>query len=72
MKSTNNESSASAPAELHLFRLAWPMMVEMLLFILLGFVDVLVLSRYDDLAASGINTANQAVSVRNQCALIRE
>ena len=63
MKSTNNESSASAPAELHLFRLAWPMMVEMLLFILLGFVDVLVLSRYDDLAASGINTANQAVSV---------
>lgn len=30
---------------------------------LLGFVDVFVLSRYDDLAASSVNTANQAVSI---------
>lgn len=43
--------------------LAWPMLVETTLFIMLGFADVFILSRYDDLAASGINTANQAVSV---------
>ncbi len=44
-------------------RLVWPMMVETLLFMMLGMVDVLVMSRYDDLAASSVNTANQALSV---------
>ncbi len=79
MKATNKQSAVSpaasnetasaspetpsVPQELHLLRLAWPMLVETLLFMMLGFVDVFVLSRYDDLAASGINTANQAVSV---------
>ncbi len=46
-----------------LFGLAWPILVETLLFMALGFVDVLVLSRYDDLAASSVSTANQALSV---------
>ena len=41
-------------------RLVWPMMVETLLFMMLGMVDVLVMSRYDDLAASSVNTANPA------------
>ena len=49
--------------KLRLFRLAWPIFVETMLFMLLGFVDVFVLSRYDDLAASSVNTANQAVSI---------
>lgn len=49
--------------ELRLFRLAWPIFIETALFMLLGFVDVFVLSRYDDLAASSVNTANQAVSI---------
>lgn len=49
--------------KMKLFNLAWPIFVETLLFMLLGFVDVFVLSRYDDLAASSVNTANQAVSI---------
>ena len=49
--------------KLRLFNLAWPIFIETALFMLLGFVDVFVLSRYDDLAASAVNTANQAVSI---------
>lgn len=52
-----------AMKKLKLFNLAWPIFVETLLFMLLGFVDVFVLSKYDDLAASSVNTANQAVSI---------
>ncbi|MBQ9461462.1 MAG: MATE family efflux transporter [Clostridia bacterium] len=60
-----NKNSSSPPQkqELTLPRLVWPMMVETLLFMMLGMVDVLVMSRYDDLAASSVNTANQALSV---------
>ncbi len=49
--------------KLNLFSLAWPIFIETALFMLLGFVDVFVLSRYDDLAASAVNTANQSVSI---------
>ena len=49
--------------KLKLFNLAWPIFIETLLFMLLGFVDVFVLSKFDDLAASSVNTANQAVSI---------
>ncbi|MBR2715487.1 MAG: MATE family efflux transporter [Ruminococcus sp.] len=49
--------------KLRLFNLAWPIFIETALFMLLGFVDVFVLSRYNDLAASSVNTANQAVSI---------
>ncbi len=49
--------------KMKLFNLAWPIFIETALFMLLGFVDVFVLSRYDDLAASSVNTANQAVSI---------
>lgn len=60
-----NKNSSAPPQkqELTLPRLVWPMMVETLLFMMLGMVDVLVMSRYDDLAASSVNTANQALSV---------
>ena len=60
----NNKSKAPPEKQtLTLPRLVWPMMVETLLFLMLGMVDVLVMSRYDDLAASSVNTANQALSV---------
>ncbi len=49
--------------KMKLFNLAWPIFIETLLFMLLGFVDVFILSRYNDLAASSVNTANQAVSI---------
>ena len=35
---------------LRLWSLAWPIFVETTLFMLLGFVDVFILSKYDDLA----------------------
>lgn len=49
--------------KLKLFSLAWPIFIETALFMLLGFVDVFVLSQYNDLAASAVNTANQSVSI---------
>lgn len=49
--------------KMKLFSLAWPIFIETLLFMLLGFVDVFILSRYDDLAASSVNAANQAISI---------
>lgn len=49
--------------KLNLFSLAWPIFIETALFMLLGFIDVFVLSKYDDLAASAVNTANQVVSI---------
>lgn len=49
--------------KMKLFDLAWPIFIETALFMLLGFVDVFILSGYNDLAASAVNTAGQAVSV---------
>lgn len=49
--------------KMKLFSLAWPIFIETALFMLLGFVDVFILSNYDDLAASSVNTANQIVSI---------
>ncbi len=46
-----------------LFGLTWPIFIETALFMLLGIVDVFVLSQYNDLAASAVNTANQAASI---------
>ena len=50
-----------------LFHLSWPIFIETALFMFLGFIDIFVLSKYDDLAASAANTANQAV---NLCTLV--
>ena len=49
--------------KLTLFGLAWPIFIETALFMLLGMVDVFVLSQYNDLAASAVGTANQATSI---------
>lgn len=49
--------------KLKLFDLAWPIFIETSLFMLLGFIDVFILSGYDDLAASSVNTANQTISI---------
>ena len=62
---TQNKKESIPPPEpkLSLFSLTWPIFIGTILFMLLGFIDVLVLSRYDDLAASGVSTANQATVV---------
>ena len=49
--------------KLTLFGLAWPIFIETALFMLLGFVDVYILSGYNDLAASSVGAANQTVSI---------
>ena len=49
--------------KMNLFSLAWPIFIETALFMLLGMIDVWILSGYDDLAASAVGTANQAVSI---------
>lgn len=49
--------------QLNLFRLAWPILIETALFMTLGMVDVFVLSRYNDLAAGAVATANQAAVI---------
>ena len=49
--------------KLTLFGLAWPIFIETALFMLLGIVDVFVLSQYNDLAASAVSAANQATSI---------
>ena len=53
--------------ELRLFQLAWPIFVSNILGILLGFIDVYVLSRVSDLASSAVSTACQITSL---CSLI--
>ena len=67
MKAEDNKNGTAGEAKkekpMTLWGLAWPMMIETVLFMMLGMVDVLVMSRFDDLAASSVNTANQAVSV---------
>ena len=49
--------------KISLFSLGLPIFIETALFMLLGIADVLILGRYDDIAASSVNTANQAVSI---------
>ncbi|MDO4893792.1 MAG: MATE family efflux transporter, partial [Eubacteriales bacterium] len=49
--------------KMKLFSLAWPIFIETALFMLLGLVDVFILSGYEDLAASSVSTANQTVSI---------
>ena len=55
--------SGEVMKKMKLFSLAWPIFIETALFMLLGMIDVLILSSYDDLAASAVGTANQTVSI---------
>ncbi|WP_371380137.1 MATE family efflux transporter [Sporomusa aerivorans] len=44
-----------------LFKLAWPIFLEQFLIMLVGFVNVYILSKYDNLAAAGVEATNQIV-----------
>lgn len=46
-----------------LFNLTWPIFIEVLLFMLLGFIDVFALSQFDDVASSAVSTANQVAGI---------
>lgn len=53
-----------------LLKLTIPILIETTLHIMLGFVDVFMLSRYNDLAASGVNAANQVITVLSMVFLV--
>jgi len=53
-----------------LMKLTVPILIETVLSIALGFVDVFMLSRYDDLAASGAGAANQVLTVMSMVFLV--
>ncbi|CUH97280.1 putative membrane protein [Propionispora sp. 2/2-37] len=44
---------------LSLFRLAWPIFLELFLITLVGFVNVFILSKYDSVAAAAVEATNQ-------------
>ena len=46
-----------------LFRLAWPIFLEVVLFSVIGSVDVMMLSGYSDNAVGAVGVANQIVSL---------
>lgn len=48
--------------KLSLFQLTWPIFIETLLIMMLGFVDVFVLSKIDENAAAAVGTANQVIA----------
>ncbi|MCL2224204.1 MAG: MATE family efflux transporter [Defluviitaleaceae bacterium] len=49
--------------KLSLFAITWPIFVEMLLFMLMGNMDVFMLSRHSDEAVAGVGVANQFVQM---------
>lgn len=51
-------------------KLTIPILIEAILHMMLGFVDVFLLSRHNDLAASGVNAANQVITVLSMVFLV--
>lgn len=53
----------SSTKEFHLFKLTWPIFLEIFLFMLLGIVDTFMLSAISDRAVSGVGAANQYLHI---------
>jgi Na+-driven multidrug efflux pump len=51
------------PKKLSLFAVTWPIFIEMLMLMLLGNIDVLMLSQYSDEAVAGVGVANQMMQM---------
>jgi putative MATE family efflux protein len=52
-----------AMKKLSLFAVTWPIFVEMLMFMLMGNMDIFMLSRYSENAVAGVGVANQFVQM---------
>lgn len=61
------QSEKKAP---DLLKLTIPILIEATLYMMLGFVDVFLLGQYNDLAASGVNAANQVITVLSMVFLV--
>ncbi|WP_141328603.1 MATE family efflux transporter [Myxococcus sp. AB025B] len=62
-------STAQDPARMGLFRLTWPILLELLLFMMMGTADTLMLSGVSDDAVSAVGVVNQFLFI---CLLIME
>lgn len=56
-------SVLSEAKELNLFRLTWPIFLELFLFMLMGSVDTFMISSVSDNAVSGVGASNQIISI---------
>ncbi|MFS0559734.1 MATE family efflux transporter [Terribacillus sp. 179-K 1B1 HS] len=53
----------TSTSEQTLFRISWPLFIELALHMGMGIVATLMLSHYSDLAAAGVGVANQLISI---------
>jgi len=51
------------PMQKNLFKLTWPIYIELLFFMLMGIADTLMLSQYSDLAVASVGNANRIVGL---------
>ena len=56
-------SGAEIPVKLGLYNLAWPIFVEQLLRLMLGYVSVFMLGHYSDEAVAATGVANQVLAI---------
>ncbi|WP_241428139.1 MATE family efflux transporter [Clostridium sp. DJ247] len=57
--------SGNSVRKMTVFKLTWPIFIEILLFMLLGSVDTLMLSRYSDNAVAAVGVSNQLIGMMN-------
>ncbi|GIM27878.1 putative transporter YisQ [Clostridium polyendosporum] len=57
--------SANSEKRMTVFNLTWPIFIEILLFMLLGSVDTLMLSKYSDNAVAAVGVSNQLIGMMN-------
>ncbi|MCC3379695.1 MATE family efflux transporter [Paenibacillus farraposensis] len=62
-RALKNGSVLSEARELNLFRLTWPIFLELFLFMLMGSVDTFMISSVSDNAVSGVGASNQIISI---------
>lgn len=62
-RALKNGSVLSEAKELNLFRLTWPIFLELFLFMLMGSVDTFMISSVSDNAVSGVGASNQIISI---------
>ncbi|WP_017811150.1 MULTISPECIES: MATE family efflux transporter [Paenibacillus] len=58
-----HDNSPAADKQFNLFRLTWPIFLEVFLFMLMGIVDTLMLSDVSDNAVAAVGTSNQVISI---------
>ncbi|MFM9280625.1 MATE family efflux transporter [Paenibacillus jiagnxiensis] len=58
-----NKGSSLPGNQLNIFRLTWPIFLELFLFMLMGSMDTFMLSSVSDDAVSGVGAANQIISI---------